>query len=563
MVKQNRSVSLWLALLALAVLFLIANRGAYRGYFADDELDNLAFTDQLFPGDFSEGLLLPIFYQNNFRPAGHLFFRLMGDGFGLWFPPYVVALQLLHLLNVALLCLVLRRLKLPPIGCVAGALFFAFHMAVFDVYWKPMYVFDLLCATLCLLCLLFWMSDGWASWLLSLISIWLAFRSKEIAVMMPLALAAYELLPGRRRWLRLIPFAAFSLWFGTRGLFHAASLKTDYSLSFRASDLWTTAVFYSAKLATVPNVGALVLVVLVLLAVVFVRDRWLLFGVAMFIAMLVPMLLLPGRLFSAYLYVPLIGLSIAGACVAIRAPLAALILFFTVWLPWNYVNLRSMRRTALAQAEDRRQYVTALANLAERQPGITSFVYQEGPLQEYGANAAERWLHPGKRIVMVSEREPKPAALLQAPKLAILHWDKATHRLDPIVRAPTIESYVRAGPDMPVWQLREGWFPGDGLHRWTRPHATAELQRPADAGALELVVIVTDEYLAKVHRSRVRLALDGAVRGEVELTHTGLQTFQVPIPAARVGQTELSIDVDPPYPGGELLGIAVVAFGFV
>lgn len=562
MVRRFPARTAVLSLLAIAALFLIANRGAYRSYFLDDELDNLAFTNQLFPSDFTQGLLLPMFYQNNFRPAGHLFFRVMGDAFGLWFPPYIAALQLLHLLNVALLWLVLHRLRLPPIACAAGAMLFAFHMAVFDVYWKPMYVFDLLCGTFCLLTLVFWMTDSWLSWTLSLISVWLAFRSKEIAVMMPVALAGYEIVLGRRRWLRLVPFAAFSLWFGLRGLFHASSLKTDYSLSFRPLDLWNTTLFYTMKIATTHYAGAAIFVVLVILAIVFVRGRRLLFGLVMFVAMLVPMLLLPGRMYAAYLYVPMIGLSIAAACVAARQRLAILAVFFAIWIPWNYMNLRSMRRIWLQQADDRRLYVAALTGLASRQPEVTSFIYQEAPLVEYGANAAARWLHPGKPILMVSEQEPKPPELLQSPKLAILHWDESMHRLDPMVRTPAIESYIRVGADMPVWQLRDGWFPSDGRHRWTRPHATAELLRPAGAKTVELTLIVSDEYLAKVRQSHVRLALDGVPCGIFDLTKTGLQTVRVPVPPAPAGRVELSIDADPPYPGSEPLGIAVVAFGF-
>ena len=410
-------------------LFLIANRGAYRGYFADDELDNLAFTNQLFASDFVEGLIEPVFYQNNFRPAGHLFFRLMGDRFGLWFPPYVGALQAIHLLNVALVWLVLRRLQLPAVACGAGAMLFAFHMATFDVYWKPMYVFDLLCGTFCLVTLLLWMADSWIAWGLGLVSMWLAFRSKEIAVMLPVAMAAYELLSGRRRWRRLIPFAAFSLWFGLQGLSHGAGLKTDYSLSFHASDLWKTVLFYASKLVTVPYEGAalIVLAAAVLAAVFFVRDWRLLFGLILFGAMIVPMLLLPGRLFGAYLYVPLIGFSVAAGCVAAGrgyagrglAPHGWLLgLFLMMWLSWNYVNLRAMRRAWLIEAEDRRMYVAALTGLALEQPGITTFVYEDGPLAEYGANAAVRWLHPGKPIVMVSEQESKTEVLMESPILA-------------------------------------------------------------------------------------------------------------------------------------------------
>src|ERR1700687_469764 len=84
-------------LVAVAGLFLIANRAAYRGYFVDDELDDLAFTAEMDPADFVQGLLLPRFYTNNFRPTGHLFFYAMGETAGLRFPPYIGVLHILHI----------------------------------------------------------------------------------------------------------------------------------------------------------------------------------------------------------------------------------------------------------------------------------------------------------------------------------------------------------------------------------------------------------------------------------------------------------------------------------
>src|SRR5207237_6965307 len=104
--------------------------------------------------DFITPLLTPRFFENNFRPVGHLSYWFMGRLAGLTFPPYILVIHAVHLINVVLLWLLLRRLELPPAADATGVLFFAFHMAAFDVYWKFMYVFDLLCGTFCLLSLL-------------------------------------------------------------------------------------------------------------------------------------------------------------------------------------------------------------------------------------------------------------------------------------------------------------------------------------------------------------------------------------------------------------------------
>ena len=72
-------------------------------------------------------------------------------------------------------------------------------MALFDAVWKPMYVFDVLCATFCLLSVLMWTRRRW---ILSLLAFWLAYKAKELAVMLPAVLLCYEMWIGTRRWNR-------------------------------------------------------------------------------------------------------------------------------------------------------------------------------------------------------------------------------------------------------------------------------------------------------------------------------------------------------------------------
>src|ERR1051325_612936 len=91
--------------LTMALLFLIANRGAYKGYFQDDELDNISWAPYVSTSDFLTGVLTPKFLSGNFRPVGHLYFACMGRHFGLDFPKYLFPIHALHLLNVWLLWL--------------------------------------------------------------------------------------------------------------------------------------------------------------------------------------------------------------------------------------------------------------------------------------------------------------------------------------------------------------------------------------------------------------------------------------------------------------------------
>src|SRR5689334_20444426 len=133
-----------LRFLALAVLFLILNAPAYTGYFQDDELDTMGWAPFVRTSEFLEGLASPRFMPSNFRPVGHYYYHLLTILFHLNFVAYVIPLQVTHLFNVWLLWMIARKLDLDAAAVLIGAVFYLFHAALMDVYWKPMYVFDLL-----------------------------------------------------------------------------------------------------------------------------------------------------------------------------------------------------------------------------------------------------------------------------------------------------------------------------------------------------------------------------------------------------------------------------------
>src|SRR5689334_3970307 len=182
--------------LLFAAVFLVLNRGAYHGYFQDDDMESLAWTHWSPASAFAKAALSPI-YQNDFRAVGFFYFHAAEQAFGLDYPKYVAILHLLHLFNVWMLWLLVRRLGAPVIAAAAGCAFYGLHMALFDAVWKPMYVFDVLCATFCLASLLLWARGNW---ILSFAAFWLAYKSKELAVMLPVVLLCYEYWFGRGRW---------------------------------------------------------------------------------------------------------------------------------------------------------------------------------------------------------------------------------------------------------------------------------------------------------------------------------------------------------------------------
>jgi hypothetical protein len=390
--------------LATVALFLIANRAAYQGYFQDDELNNIAWTRDLPITDYAKAVLTPRFFTNNFRPVGHFYFREMSLLNGLNFPRYLPILHLAHLVNVWLVWLIARRLGISPFPASLGTLFFAFHMAAFDVYWKPMYVFDLFCATFCLLAIFLYARRRYV---LAFCAFWLAYKSKELAVMLPVVLACYEFwFVQDRSWKRLVPFFAVSVSFGLQAMLLNPNSDNAYTFRFTLAAFWTSLRFYASEIFLIPHAG-LALIALPLL----VRDRRLWFGAAVMSLFFVPLLFLPGRLFAAYCYLPLAGLALMAATVATRPNLAPVVALLCIaWIPWNIAQLRTNRRATLAADAEARAYISALDTFAQGSKATHVFLYDGLPtnFNWWGVEGALRFLYgyPGPELHSIADVHP-------------------------------------------------------------------------------------------------------------------------------------------------------------
>ena len=418
---------------AFAALFLTVNRDAYRGYFQDDEIDNLSWTPYLGPLDFLKGAATPRFQANNFRPVGHYYFHAVEEVAGLDFPVYVAVLHAFHLLNVWLLWLVARRLGAAPFAAAAACLFFGLHMALFDDFWKPMYVFDVLCATFCLLSLWCYASGRWV---LSFAAFWLAYKSKEMAVMLPAVLLAYEFWFGKRRWKPLVPFFLVSLSFGVQGILGNPNKDNDYTFRFTAAALAKTSVFYAGRVFLIPYLG------FVVPAFAFLgRNRRTWFGLAAMGLFLFPVLFLPGRMFSAYCYLPFTGLAIAITGLAEAASPAALALFLALWLPMDLHELRLRRRETLANDDAVRTWMNAVGRFAGGKERVDAFVFSGTPggFHQWGVEGALKYFYERNDLTVKQAGEPDAAALMRTRRVALLNWDAARRRLDITMHGPTAE----------------------------------------------------------------------------------------------------------------------------
>ena len=323
-----------------------------------------------------------------------------------------------------MLWLLVRRIGAPVLAAAAGCAFFALHMALFDAVWKPMYVFDLLCATFCLLSLLLWARGNW---ILSFISFWLAYKAKELAVMLPAVLLCYELWFGNRRWKQLAPFLAGSLSFALQALVLRPTQDGDYVFHFTEEAFVKTAPFYASQVFLFPYLGFLLPT-----GVVAARNRRAWFGLAMTAIFFFPLIWLPARVFSAYCYLPFSGLAIAvaGLVEAVHPAVAAAC--FLLWAPLDLHSLRAQRNDTLRRANQAREWVTTLARYAGTKPAVDGFVYQGLPegFHIWGAEGAVKYYFRRLEVTIPPADTPDGIRQQQSCRTAILAWDGMSHKLE-------------------------------------------------------------------------------------------------------------------------------------
>jgi len=405
------------------------NYRAYDGYFQDDEMENLAWAPLLPMTQYLTAVLKPVFDVGNFRPPGHLYFTLIGRAFGMDFPPYITPIFAIHLANAILLFLLLRKLAVSRWCALGGVAFFALSATAMDAYWKPMYVFDLLCTTFSLASILLF---AYRRWILSFIAFWLAYKSKELAVMLPVVLLAYEYWLGERRYAVLVPFFVAALSFGLQGLLLNPNKNNEYTFRFGLNSLWKTIPFYSRRLFFIPFSG------LALLALGWIRDRRVWFGLAAMLSFLFVLLFLPGRLFEAYAYLPLACAAIAIAAAAERAGPRWLWIALLVWLPWNVRELHREQRAILDADDDAAAYVDQLQAWAGRHPATTTLIYNVPPrgYHHWGVTGAWNIGHHGLGFLAYFHDRPEAAEAMSKETVALATWDSASRKLDIEIHPP-------------------------------------------------------------------------------------------------------------------------------
>jgi len=326
-------------------------------------------------------------------------------------------------------------------------------------------------------------------------------------------------------------------------------------------------VFYAGKLLLVPLAG-FALPAVPLLA----RNRRAWFGLAMAGLFCLPLLFLPGRLFSAYCYVPFAGVALvaSGFDLKSREARAAAALLFVLWAPWDYSQMRVQRRGKLARDDEVRAWMGALGEFGARGETIDAFVFAGAPagFQRWGIEGAIKHFFPRPDLEIRRNEDPEAQAALHRSRVAMLTWDYRRKLLRIVARTPETApfTYLKMDAETPVWQLGDGWFGLEDSYRWTKPQAMAELWRPAGARRFELRINIGPEEKQMAGRQQVTVTLGEASLDPRRIAGLAWQTLRWDLPPAPESRVQVKIEVSPgfrPRAEGRELGLAVGGFGFV
>ena len=300
------------------------------------------------------------------------------------------------------------------------------------------------------------------------------------------------------------------------------------------------------------------------------RDRRVWFGLAGFSLLLLPLLALPGRQFTVYLYVPLAFLVIAAGAALERLPLRVMAAIGVVWAGFTFMAMREYRREALAIADENRTYFRTLEAYLRKHPVTSAFIHDGRPqaMNIWGVPGAATYLRR-KQSEFAPANSPEAAELLKRPDVAVLTWDYSTRRLHITGRdsATPDEPYISIGRDMPVWQFLDGWYGTENKLRWTAPFSRVRLACPPGASAFELVAKAGEQHVQRTGRVVLRVKMNGEPLFEHAFTNAEWQTIRVPLRARPEGSAVIEFLVEPAFEpdGGDprRLGVAVTRLGFI
>jgi hypothetical protein len=395
-VRSLQKSYVWLPILFIVPYFLFWTwRGLLQDFNYDDMMNLFKAWDAPRCSLVKDALL---FWVNQTRPVGGLFYRTIYGISGFDPRPFRVACFILLIFNLVLAYRVLRYVSCPVAGW-ASLLIGCFHGPMWDIYASTGTVYDIICATFYSVALILYVQcrqvgryPGTArSWAIAAFTL-LAIDSKEMGVTIPAVLLIYELLfhvPEAtvlaKTWIRkcaigLIPSACVSALFaiGRLGFSgpltgHAAYTPIwSYSQFLKTTTVYTRLLLCSA--IHLDAFGAISFWICLLGIGMLLRSRPMVFGVLFFLLTLLPMSfveLRPGYV----LYIPFTGVALYVGCFFERtyARLRGLVMLrLRVWVGGFLIALYIFGVGALHRSEERQIRGNRIAPGGQQEIRITA-----------------------------------------------------------------------------------------------------------------------------------------------------------------------------------------------
>ena len=265
--------------------------------------------------------ILPHFAYND-RPVGFALERWWFEIFGFNYRPQLLCLLSIHMANLVLGFFLSRRLGASVLAALAPLCVFGTLATTAQTVTFVGAIFDVLCLSLILASTLAFLSKKTGAAALSALLFYLALRTKEFAIVLPvllLAIAYFEKTI-RRLWIHLSIWAVFLIQYALliRRMIPALPAGNPYTIRADPGTILTSFLYFTSLIFHEeghPRRAVVILALVVAMAIyaAYRRRGWTLWMLSAYALTLLPVTIIPGNRAQFYVYAPAMFLLFAVA----------------------------------------------------------------------------------------------------------------------------------------------------------------------------------------------------------------------------------------------------------
>jgi hypothetical protein len=265
--------------------------------------------------------ILPHFAYND-RPVGFMLERWWFELFGFNYRPQLLCFLSIHFANLLLGFFLMRRMGASALATLGALCAFATLATTVQTVTYLGAIFDVLCLFLMLASTLAFLSKKPGTAALSALLFFLALRTKEFAIVLPVLLLAiaYHEKTLRRLWIHLTIWAVFLIQYALliRRMIPSIPAGNPYTIhadprTILTSFLYFTSLIFHEEAHPRRAAAILLLVVAMALYAAYRRRGWILWNLAAYALTLLPVAIIPGNRAQFYVYAPAMFLLFAAA----------------------------------------------------------------------------------------------------------------------------------------------------------------------------------------------------------------------------------------------------------